>query len=153
MFNQFQDYVQQPDYKHRLVIYSDGNDDYKHTLPEYFHKDVLCYGQKIKSQDGVKLFPAIRRKVFGNPSLDDIDTNANECINSILRGKLARFNRRTKAHSKQRYNLQGTLFVFQFYWNFIHKNAENLTPAILEKQTSKVWTWGKFLHTKLKYSG
>src|SRR3989344_8951556 len=71
LFNKFEDYVQQPDYKHKLKIYSDGNDDYTSVLPEYYNPDCLCYGQKIKHKDGKKLFPAIRRKVFGNPDLND----------------------------------------------------------------------------------
>jgi len=33
----------------------------------------------------------------------------------------------------------------------MHENEEKLTPAILEKRATKVWTWGKFLHKKLKY--
>ena len=90
MFNKFEDYVQQPDYKHKIVIYSDGNDDYKTVLPEYYHKDCLCYGQKIKSKNGVKIIPAIRRKIYGNPDTGDIETNANECFNSILGSVLAK---------------------------------------------------------------
>ena len=78
MFNKFEEYAQQPSYKRKLVIYSDGNHDYITVLPEYYHEDCLRYGQKIKHKNGEKLIPAIRRKVFGNPSLDNIDTNANE---------------------------------------------------------------------------
>ena len=151
MFNQFEDVVSQPDFKHKLVIYSDGNDDYTGVLPEYYHKDVLSYGQKIKHKDGKALFPAIRRRIFGCPALDDIDTNPNESFNSILRGKLARLVRKTKAHSKSKICLEKVLFLFQFSWNFMHKNSENLTPAILEHQATKVWTWGNFLHAKIRY--
>jgi len=35
MFNKFRDYVQQPDYKHKLEIYTDGNEDYTKVLPEW----------------------------------------------------------------------------------------------------------------------
>lgn len=152
MFNKFEDYVQQPTYYNKLEIYSDGNDDYITVLPEYYHKDCLCYGQKIKSKNGKKMFPAIRRKVFGNPSYEDIDTNANECFNSILRESLSRLVRKTKCHSKQKYMLNNALFLFQFYWNFMHEMRKNVTPAILEKQATKVWSWGNFLHTKLSYT-
>lgn len=151
MFNQVEDVVSFPTFEHKLVIYSDGNDDYELVLPEYYRTDVLCYGQKIKHKNGEKLFPAIRRRVFGYPSLNDIDTNANESFNSILRGKLARLVRKTKTHSKRKSCLESALFLFQFAWNFMHKNEENMTPAILEHQTTKIWTWGNFLHTKIKY--
>jgi len=151
MFNQFEDYVQQPSYKHKLVVYSDGNRDYVTVLPEYYNKDCLDYGQKIKHKNGKKLFPAVCRRVFGNPNLSDIDTNVNECFNSVLRGKLARLVRKTKCHSKNKYMLNKSLFLFQFYWNFMHEIQKKVTPAIMEKQTHKVWTWGSFLHMKLKY--
>ena len=94
MFNKFEDYIQQPTYKNKLKIYSDGNNDYTSVLLEYFNKDSLCYGQKVKSKNGQKIIPAIRRKVYGNPKHDDIDTNANECFNSILRGKLSKLVRK-----------------------------------------------------------
>ena len=151
MFNQVEDVVSTPTFTHKFVIYSDGNDDYKSVLPEYYKTDVLCYGQKIKHKNGEKLFPAIHRRVFGNPNLKDIDTNSNESFNSILRGKLSRLVRKTKAHSKKKIYLESALFLFQFSWNFMHKNEKNLTPAILEKQATKVWTWVNFLHTKIKY--
>ena len=151
MFNQFEDVVRQPDHKHKLVIYSDGNDDYTTVLPEYYNTDVLQYGQKIKSMNGKKVFPAIKRKVFGNPSFDDIDTNINESFNSILRGKLTRFVRRTKAHTKKTTSLKNALSLFQFAWNFMHEISEKVTPAICEHQATKIWTWGNLLHAKLSY--
>jgi len=126
MFNKFEDYVSQPDYKHKLKIYSDGNNDYRIVLPEYYNKDCLCYGQKVKSLK-------IKRKVFGNPNSNDIDTNTNECFNTILRNRLSKLVRKTQCHAKEKYELNNTLFLFQFYWNFMHKLGKNLTPAILEK--------------------
>jgi len=33
----------------------------------------------------------------------------------------------------------------------MHPIRKNLTPAIMEGQTTKIWTWGNFLHAKLKY--
>ncbi|OIO39898.1 hypothetical protein AUJ10_04250 [Candidatus Pacearchaeota archaeon CG1_02_31_27] len=151
MFNKFEDYVQQPSYKNKLRIYSDGNNDYTTILLEYYNKDCLCYGQKIKSKNGQKIVPAIRRKIYGNPNYEDIDTNHNECFNSILRGRISRIVRRSNCHAKEKYALNNALFLFQFYWNFIYKSKKNVTPAILEKQATKVWTWGKLLHAKLSY--
>ncbi len=151
MFNKFEDYVQQPDYKHKLQIYSDGNNDYTSVLVEYFNKDCLCYGQKIKSKDGIKIFPAIKRKVYGNPDQEEIDTNTNECFNTQLRKHLSRLVRKTQCHAKAKHALNNALFLFQFYWNFMHEFEKNVTPAILEKQATKVWSWGNFLHTKLTF--
>lgn len=142
MFNKFVNYVQQPDYKHKLVIYTDGNEDYTTVLPEYYNKDCLCYGQKVKSF-------GVKRKVFGNPNLNEIDTNTNECFNTILRNRLSRLVRKSQCHAKDKYALNNAIYLFQFYWNFMHQLQKNVTPAILEKKATKVWSWGNFLHTKL----
>lgn len=150
MFNQFEDYVQQPSYKRKIKIFSDGNSDYIPVLQEYYNKDCLCYGQKIKTKNGEKLFPAIKRKIFGNPPLDDIDTNTNECFNTILRNRLSRFVRKTQCHAKNKYVINNALILFQFYWNFMHETQKKMTPAILECQATKIWTWGNFLHSKLR---
>ena len=151
MFNKFEDYVQQPSFKQKLHIYSDGNDDYRVVLPEYYHEDSLSYGQVVKHKDGKKLYPPLLRKVYGNPDWNDIDANTNESFNSVLRGKLARLVRKTKCHSKDKIELKNSLSLFQFYWNFMHESRKNVTPAIMEKQATKVWIWGSLLHAKLKY--
>ena len=152
MFNKFEEIVRQPDYKHKLTIYSDGNDDYRTVLPEYYNIDCLCYGQKVKSKNGEKVIPAIKRKIFGNPNINDINTNTSESFNSVLRESISRLVRRTKCHAKQKYVLNNALALFQFYWNFMHEIQKRLTPAMIEKQTTKTWTWGNFLHAKLNYT-
>ncbi len=151
MFNQFIDYVQQPSYKRRLKVFSDGNDDYTFVLPEYYHDDSLDYGQYVKTHDGKKLFPPIRRIIYGNPKFEEIHINTNECFNGILREHLSRLVRKSKCHSKDKYALEDALWLFQFYWNFMHELEKKVTPAITEKQATKVWTWGNFLHAKLRY--
>jgi len=150
MFNKFEDLVQQPTYKRKLKINSDGNDDYTIILPEYYHEDCLCYGQKIKTKDGKKIFPAIKKAIYGNPNLWDINTNNVECLNTILRDRLSRLVRKSQCHAKCKYALEDALYVFQFYWNFMHQVRKKQTPAILEKQATKIWTWGSFLHAKLR---
>ena len=150
MFNKFEDYVQQPTYRHKLKIYSDGNDDYSTVITEYYNKDSLCYGQKIKSKDGKKIFPAIKKTIYGEPDLWDINTNNVECLNTILRNRLSRFVRKSQGHSKSAYALEDALYVFQFHWNFMHEIGKNQTPAMLEKKATKIWTWGNFIHAKLR---
>jgi len=111
------------------------------------------YGQKIKTQNGKKVFPAIKKVVYGELKEKEINTNVVESINSVLREKISRLNRRTKKISKNRYSLDYAIWLFKFDWNFIHKRHQHLlTPAIIEGITNKYWTWGMFLHTQLKYS-
>ena len=121
MFNKFEDLIQQPTYKRKLKINSDGNDDYTSVLPEYYNKDCLCYGQKIKTKNGEKVFPAIKKAIYGNLDLSDINTNQVECFNTILRNRVFRLVRK------------------------------KLMPAILEKQATKIWSWGNFLHARLTF--
>jgi hypothetical protein len=84
--------------------------------------------------------------------IEEIETNTVESINSILREKLSRFHRRTKKISKNKYFLDSAIWLFKFFWNFIHKRHEHLlTPAMFEKITNKFWTWGMFLHSKLTF--
>lgn len=145
MFNKFRDYVQQPDYKHKLEIYTDGNEDYIRVLTEYYNKDCLCYGQKVKSL-------GVKRKVYGNPDPNEIDTNTNECFNTILRNRLSRLVRKSQCHAKNKYALNNMLYLFQFYWNFMHKiGNKKVSPAMQEHLTNKIWSWGNFLHAKLRY--
>lgn len=133
----------------KFCIYTDGNNDYISALQDYFSPLVLTYGQKVKSVNGEKVFPAIKKAVFGTPDLKDIDTNMVECFNTILRARLSRLVRKTQGIAKNSFSLEDALYVFQFYWNFIHLQPNKLTPAMMECMTNKQWTWGMFLHVKL----
>ena len=93
----------------------------------------------------------MKRIVFGNPKHEDIETTDVENFNGIIRERVGRFVRRTKCYGKKTARVSNALSVFQFYWNFMKPIKEKLTPAIIERQATKVWTWGNFLNTKLKY--
>ena len=154
MFNDFEDRIAQPSENNKLIIYSDGNNDYTTVLKEYFYENSINYGQKIKSISGKKIFPAIKKAVIGDPDINDIETNTVESINSVLRAKISRLVRKTKSISKKKNSLNNAINLFKFFWNFIHKRHKKLlTPAIEEGITNKIWTWGNFLHAKLSYTG
>jgi hypothetical protein len=137
----------------KLIIFSDGNDDYSTVLLERFQEDSINYGQKIKSHNGKKVFPAIKRIVYGNMNLEDIETNTVESINSVLREKVSKLIRKTKKIPKNKFSLNSAIWLFKFAWNFIHKRHEHLlTPAMIENISNKRWTWGMFLHAKLSYT-
>ena len=143
-----------PTLENKLTIFSDGNDDYTKVIYENYDINCINYGQKIKSQNGIKIIPAIKRTVYGYfENSKEIETNTVESINSVLREKVSRLNRRTKKISKRKYALDSAVCLFKFFWNFIHKRHEHLqTPAMMEAITNKFWTWGNFLHTKLSYT-
>lgn len=151
MFSKVAERIQPPTFTDRLNIFSDGNDDYTFVMPEFFKKDCVNYGQLIKIREKGKLVGKIRRRVFGNPHRDDIETTDVENFNGIIRERIGRFVRRTKCYGKNINRVSDALSVFQFYWNFMKPIRERLTPAILENQATKIWTWGNFLNAKLKY--
>jgi len=134
-------------------MFSDGNEDYSTVLLERFQEHSINYGQKIKTKDGKKVYPSIKRIVYGRMELEDIETNTVESINSVLREKVSRLARKTKKIPKNKFSLNSAIWLFKFAWNFIHKRHEHLlTPAMIENISNKRWTWGMFLHTRLSYT-
>ncbi len=152
MLSKFAGLVRQPTPNERLNIFSDGNDDYAVVLAELFDMGCVNYGQLVKIREHGRVVDKLHRVVYGNPLLEDIETVYVENYNGILRERLSRLVRKTKCIGKRKYRLENALYLFQFYWNFIKPIRKKLTPAILEGQTTKVWTWGNFLHAKLRYS-
>ena len=45
----------------KIVFYSDGNDDYAATLPDFFPMDKLEYGQLIKIRENGKVVKKIKK--------------------------------------------------------------------------------------------
>lgn len=151
MLAEFAKRVEQATITARLEIFSDGNDDYTYVLPEFFRKDCMDYGQLVKIREKGRVVDKIRRVVYGNPSIKEIETTNVENFNGILRERLSRLVRKTKCFGKRLSRLENALHLFQFYWNFMHPLKENLTPAIMEGQATRVWTWENFFHARLKY--
>ena len=151
MFDKFVKRVEPPTFTDRLKIFSDGNDDYTFVMPEFFKRDCINYGQLIKIREKGRVVDKIHKVIYGNPPLDEIETTNVENYNGILRERLSRLVRKTKCFGKRKSRLENALNLFQFHWNFMHQLKKKLTPAIMECQAAKVWTWGNFLHAKLKY--
>ncbi len=149
LFNQFENCIQKPTEINKLIIYSDGNYGYEIVLPEYFNKNTLDYGQIVKIKEKGIVVEKQKRIIFGCPKIEDIETVNVECMNTILRNRLSRIVRKTQCHAKNKYKLQDSVEFFKFYWNFMKPLHENKSPAMAEGIESKLWTWGRFLHTKL----
>ena len=151
MFVDFAKRIKPPTFTDRLKLFSDGNDDYTFVMPEFFKKDCINYGQLIKIRGKGRVVDKIRKVIYGKLVLDEIETTDVENYNGILRERLSRLVRKTKCFGKRKSRLENALHLFQFYWNFMHPLKKNLTPAIMEGQATKIWTWGNLLHAKLKY--
>lgn len=133
--------LEPPTFTHKLEVCTDGNPQYVTALLSYYRKDCLLYGQLIKIMNGNKLADKYRRKVFGNPSLLNIDTVNIESYNSTLRGGISRLVRRTKCFSKRRSKYENHLDIYQAYNNAIKVDAEGKTPCMKEGFAKKKWSW------------
>lgn len=129
-----------PTFTNKLEIYSDGNKQYTTALLKHFRKDCLIYGQLIKIVRSRKLVDKYKRKIFGNPSYEDIDTVNIESYNSILRERIGCLVRRTKCFSKKRSMFENHLDIFQAYNNTM-KEYDNKTPCMKEGLIDKKLKW------------
>lgn len=136
----------------RIEIFTDGNDDYKHILPEYYAEPCMNYGQLVKIREKGRVVDKEKRTTYGNPDPKDIETTDVENFNGILRERVGRLVRKTKCFSKRKRRLECALHLFQFYWNFIIQFRRGTTPAMLEDIYPKPWDWHEFLFHQLTIS-
>ena len=133
----------------KIQIFSDGNDDYKTTISEYYAETCVDYGQIIKVRESGKVVDKIKKIVFGSPSIDEIETTDIENMNSICRERMGRLVRETKCYSKKKPKLVNAIELFQFYWNFMDRLPRSDTPAMIEKLTNHQWSWDEFFNFQL----
>ncbi len=55
LFEKVFERVQLPFPNNKIQIFSDGNDDYTSTIPDYYAETCVDYGQLIKIKEVVKL--------------------------------------------------------------------------------------------------
>lgn len=127
-------------------FYSDGNDQYTRTLPQYIPLEKIEYGQLVKIRKAGKLVEKRRTIIYGNPSVDDIETTDIENHNGIMRERIGRLVRKTKCISKEKHMLENAVELFQFHWNFMDVINEKKTPAMLERISENVISWHQFLY-------
>lgn len=141
--------VEPPSPDNKIEIFTDGNNDYKHVLPELYPETCMNYGQLIKIKEGGRLVGKEKRILYGNPEPIEIETTNIENFNGICRERGGRLVRKTKCFSKYKHRLESTLHLFQFYWNFINKFKRKTSPAMMEGLTDHAWSWHEFLYFPL----
>lgn len=139
--------MQLPTPQEKFEMYTDGNDDYKTLLPEYYAETCMNYGQLVKHKKNGVLVEKEKRVVYGNPDINDIETINVENHNGIIRERIGRFVRKTKCFTKKKSRMNSALQLFQFYWNFINEFKKGKSPAVMEGIQDYLWTWDLFLKT------
>ena len=129
----------------KIQIFSDGNDDYVFTLPEYYADTCIDYWQVIKIREKGRVVDKIKRIIFGNPNPEDIETTNIENFNGIMRERVGRLVRKTKCYSKKKLRLKNATELIQFHWNFMDTIHDNYTPAMIEELSDHIWSWDNFL--------
>jgi len=137
--------VELPFPNNKIQIFSDGNDDYVFTLPEYYADTCIDYGQIVKIRERGRVVDKIKRIIFGNPEKEDIETTNIENFNGILRERVGRLVRKTKCFSKKKSRLINATELIQFHWNFMDTIHDGLTPAMIESLSDGIWSWDDFL--------
>ena len=129
----------------KIEIFTDGNNDYTHILPDYYADTCMNYGQLVKIRESGRVVDKEKRIIYGNPDLGDIETTDVENSNGILRERIGRLVRKTKCFSKKKRRYESALHLFLFYWNFINNFKRGTTPAMMEGLMNRPWTWVDFL--------
>lgn len=145
MIERFFERVKFPFPYNKIQFFSDGNNDYKHVLPKYYADTCIDYGQLVKIREKGRVVDKIRRTIYGNPELVDIETTNVENYNGILRERVGRLVRKSKCYSKKKSRLSNAVELFQFHWNFMHKLKDKITPGMIENLSEYVWSWDDFL--------
>jgi hypothetical protein len=60
--------VELPLPNNKLQIFSDGNDDYTHILPDYYTDTCINYGQLVKIRKKGRVVDKVKRIIYRNPS-------------------------------------------------------------------------------------
>jgi hypothetical protein len=148
MISDFKRSLRSPGRKEKVEVFTDGNDDYTYAFPSFFKIKQLNYAQLVKIRDANgRLVRKEIRVVYGDPDRDDVETVNVENFNSILRERVGRLVRKTKCFSKKKQRLCCAVIFFQFYWDFISEIRRGVTPAMMEKCSTHVWTWHEFYYS------
>ena len=136
----------------KIVIFTDGNNDYTHVLKKYYTDTCIDYGQLIKRKEKGRVVDKEKRTIYGNPDPNNIETTNVENFNGILRERIGRLVRKTKCFSKYKRRLECAIKLFQFYWNFINEFKREASPAMAEGLTDHTWSWHEFFYFPINYS-
>jgi hypothetical protein len=118
MFVKIFERVQLPFPENKIQIFSDGNNDYTYVIPDYYVDTCIDYWQLVKIRSKGKVIDKIKRPIYGNPNLMEIETTNIENFNGIMRGRIGRLVRKSKCYSKKKSRLEPAIEVFPVLLEF-----------------------------------
>ena len=148
------------------LITTDGLEAYVEKIKVYFKGSM--YAQVVKEWEGGRI-ASVYKKVISSHSLmqvvefinglknagKTVNTSYVERFNLTLRCCLCALIRRTLAAAKIKDELEGQMFIFQVFYNFIRphmsltvgkgKGKQKRTPAIAAGLTDHIWSWEEVL--------
>ena len=58
----------------KIEIFTDGNDDYTHVLPDYYAETCIDYGQIVKIREKGRVIDKKKRTIYGELDHSDMET-------------------------------------------------------------------------------
>jgi IS1 family transposase len=134
----------------RVQLTTDGHDAYLTAIEGAFGLDVdyamliKTYGQ---SEEGERRYSpaectgAIKRRILGDPKVEDVSTSFVERQNLTMRMSMRRFTRLTNGFSKKIENLEHAVALHFMHYNFsrVHKTLR-VTPAMEAGISDHIWS-------------
>ena len=142
----------------RVQLTTDGYKAYLEAVDDAFAGEVdfaqlvKLYGPSPDSKKG-RYSPAEctgvkKRRVAGNPDVEDVSTSYVECQNLTMRMSMRRYTRLTNAFSKKIDNHIHMLSLYFVHYNFCrqHKSLKGLSPAMAAGVTDRLWDVADIVH-------
>ena len=148
----------------KATFTSDGNSQYIGAILNNFKRNTINYGQIIKERVKGTVISKIRKVIFGEMDVMDIDTVYIERYNLTMRHSISRLVRKTICFSKCNEMADNHIDLFQCYNNLnrvnsaleikTNKGEKNIkrTPCMAEGITDHIWSWKELLMFKVGVS-
>lgn len=136
----------------RIQLTTDGHKIYVEAVEDAFGTDIdyamlvkhysnpSDYRAAEKRYSPSKFVSADKRRIVGNPDIDEVSTSYVERSNLTMRMNVRRFTRLTNAFSKKLENHMHAISLYFMHYNFcrVHKTLR-VTPAMEAGLTDHIW--------------
>ena len=143
--------TQQPTYYNKINFCTDGNEKNENSIPKFFNKDCVNYGQVIKDKEKQIVIGIHKRKIIGNIPFYKISINNVDGFCSKLRARVGCFVRKTRNFAKKRKQIRNMLHITQTNHNFI-ESVKGKTPAMREGLIHRKLSWNDVFNKRLSFN-